>query len=176
MQRDIFEDLAWQHEAYAAGGIDEIERLVSQGELDREALDAWQAIDDGDVEKGNHLLLDREQRKVIQEDYQTMRDHTLDESVPVIGDRIPVGELYTRAFGWLADSPLEEGESFTEWSDAWGDNVADDDTRMTWLTDEVYDPFVDADAEVIERELDRPVDERAEEHRTWPVSEFDYDE
>lgn len=70
MQRKIFEDLAWQHEAYLRGGIEEMRRLRAAGQLDEATLENWEDIASGDTERiarGNRALLYREQKHVIQD-------------------------------------------------------------------------------------------------------------
>ena len=49
MQKQIFDDLSWQHEAYLWGGIGPI-RSVAASEpdaIDPQTLSAWQDIDTG---------------------------------------------------------------------------------------------------------------------------------
>ena len=106
MQREIFEDLAWQHEAYLWGGIEELRRLTSAGELDRATLWAWENIASGDparVARGNEALLWREQRQVIQDDYDDIRRH-----------HGPAGEAFTDLLTWLAESPFPDGRAYRE--------------------------------------------------------------
>jgi hypothetical protein len=85
MQKDIFLDLAWQHEAYigdgVAGGIDEMRRLnaLPGKPLADDALQAWEFIDGGirlghpnTVWQGNELLLKREQQVVLNPGYKAL--------------------------------------------------------------------------------------------------------
>lgn len=101
MQKQIYDDLAWQHEAFANGGIEEMRRLHDTNELDRDALEAWERIAAGDVDEGGYQLLDREQRQIIQDDYKDMRQRTAGP-----GGLVPVGRLFTQSFGLMADSPV----------------------------------------------------------------------
>ncbi len=41
MQKQVFRDLGWQHEAYATGGIEEMRRLDAANELPRGMIEAW---------------------------------------------------------------------------------------------------------------------------------------
>ena len=76
MQKDIFNDLAWQHEAYLAGGIQEMTRLHNSGDLTTDAYQAWLDIDNGIQQnnqsliwQGNVELLKREQQTVLGPSY-----------------------------------------------------------------------------------------------------------
>lgn len=93
MQKDIFFDQAMMHEAYLGGGMDAIEELRAAGLLDNGDPDqtvlAWQQIDDGRrtgnpdlITAGNEYLLFREQHDIIDDSYQTMKDH------PVTGEAV----------------------------------------------------------------------------------------
>ncbi len=86
MQREIFFDMAPAHEAYNHGGMLAIEKLFANDryQFDGEPVDAWRQIDEGrrtgDVElirSGNRELLYREQRFIIDNDYQAMRDRSV---------------------------------------------------------------------------------------------------
>jgi hypothetical protein len=73
MQKEIFMDLAWQHEAYRQGGIEQMRDLAAKGQLDQGMLNAWEDIASGDrarIERGNTELLYREQYQIIQDDYE----------------------------------------------------------------------------------------------------------
>ncbi|MFJ7213006.1 hypothetical protein [Amycolatopsis sp. NPDC098790] len=70
-QRAIFEDLAWQHQAFAEAGLPE---LVAIGGV---PVDAWRDIASGDavrVRRGNRELLLREQKTVVAPYYARIRD------------------------------------------------------------------------------------------------------
>ena len=104
MQRKIFDDLAWQHVAYSEGGIAEMRRLAASGQLPPELLHAWEDIASGEPDRiaaGNEALLNREQRQIIQPDYDEMRGH-----------HGPVGEIFTRVLTWTAQSPIPGGHSY----------------------------------------------------------------
>lgn len=69
-QRAIFDDLAWQHQAFVEAGLPALEGLVVP-------LDAWQDIasrDPGRVRRGNKTLLRREQEVVLAPFYAAIRD------------------------------------------------------------------------------------------------------
>jgi hypothetical protein len=79
MQRDIFEDLAWQHEAYLTAGLEPLEEALARGDIDERTLDAWRHIDSGEpdrVAEAAHLLVYREQHTVLQaEHYDQWPEH-----------------------------------------------------------------------------------------------------
>jgi len=106
MQRKIFDDLAWQHEAYVSGGLPALERAAEGGAIKVPQLRAWERIASGnlsDVAVGNRDLLYREQYVVIQRDYGDMRAHH--------GD---VGEVFTALTTWIAESPVPGGRPYRE--------------------------------------------------------------
>jgi uncharacterized protein YukE len=79
MQREIFEDMAPQHEAYITAGMDGIEALRDDGTIDQTTYDAWSKIDRGSrtgndelIQQGNAALLYREQYWIIRDDYDSM--------------------------------------------------------------------------------------------------------
>lgn len=80
MQKKIFEDLAWMHEAYLSGGIPQIDALYRDRIIDIATLRAWQEIDKGRHSKdeaaaarGNRALLFREQHNIIDRFYVRMQ-------------------------------------------------------------------------------------------------------
>ena len=71
-QRAIFEDLAWQHQAFVEAGLP---ALVAAGSAAR--VDAWRDIASGDparVRRGNKTLLRHEQEVVLAPTYTAIRD------------------------------------------------------------------------------------------------------
>jgi hypothetical protein len=70
-QQAIFEDLAWQHQAFVQAGLPEL--VATAGA----PADAWRDIASGDagrVRRGNHELLLREQKTVVAPFYAQIRD------------------------------------------------------------------------------------------------------
>jgi hypothetical protein len=97
-QRAIFEDLAWQHQAFVEAGLPALE--AATGAL----VDAWRDIASGDparVRRGNHLLLRHEQEVVLAPMYAAIRD------IPDF-DRIPA------RMSADALSPVPGGKPFRE--------------------------------------------------------------
>lgn len=120
MQKQIFDDLGWQHVAYHHGGMAAMDGLFAAGEIDRVHVDAWADIDSGDyhrVLQGNRDLLFHEQSTIIGDDYDAVRDHsaatwamTMGMSViahsPVPGGR-PFREVVPYEAGVYVDTPDE---------------------------------------------------------------------
>jgi uncharacterized protein YukE len=109
MQREIFDDLAWQHEAFLLGGVPLMREIGSRypSDLTQRDLDAWEDIGSGDPERvstGNRELLLREQKRVIQNDYDAMREH-----------HGPVGDLFTYGFSAMADNPIPGGQAYRDY-------------------------------------------------------------
>jgi uncharacterized protein YukE len=109
MQREIFDDLAWQHEAFVLGGAPLLREIGSRypNELPARDVDAWEDIGSGDPERvktGNTDLLMREQERVIQDDYDAMRDH-----------HGPVGDVFTYGFSTMAENPIPGGRAYRDY-------------------------------------------------------------
>lgn len=194
MQKLIFDDLAWQHEAYAIGGIGLMRELHGDNGSTRVPVEAWEKIAAGDVAGGNRDLLYREQRDVIQRNYDQMRDH-----------HGPVGEAFTTVLTISAESPVPGGRSYMDLNhrtleiplppmvpqdpgigpfrldvpglpDGTVDvrvpegNIADFDDRWGWIEGDMLPAYQDRLAEpgVVESIIREPVAERAEDHRMLP--------
>ncbi|HEV2070776.1 MAG TPA: hypothetical protein VGR26_13365 [Acidimicrobiales bacterium] len=105
MQRNIFDDLAWQHVAYQEGGIDALLALNAERVLKDEHLRAWRHIDSGDtggVQWGNLRLLRYEQDQIIGDDYDAIRNHS------------EATWLLTLGMSVVAESPIPGGRPFRE--------------------------------------------------------------
>jgi hypothetical protein len=83
MQKEIFLDMATAHEAYLDGGLPAIQKLYASDPYNYAAqtIQAWRDIDSGRrtgnqdlIAKGNKALLRREQRFVINDNYEAMYD------------------------------------------------------------------------------------------------------
>lgn len=99
MQKDIFDDLAWQHVAYAEGGLTALKNVPST-EMPARVLAAWTDIDSGDparIAAGNRELLYREQHDTIQANYDRIREHST------------VTHLLTVGMSVMAESPVPNG-------------------------------------------------------------------
>ena len=70
-------------------------------------MDAWEDIGSGDAERiqqGNADLLLREQERVIQDDYDAMREH-----------HGPVGDVFTYGFSTMAENPMPGGQAYRDY-------------------------------------------------------------
>lgn len=86
MQKEIFLDMATAHEAYRCGGMEAIEALFGEDPygFGPETVEAWNQIDQGRetddsglIAQGNGTLLFREQRYIIDDDYQEMYERPI---------------------------------------------------------------------------------------------------
>ncbi len=192
MQKEIFDDLAWQHEAYLWGGIGAIRSVAASqpDAIDPQTLSAWEDIDTGDpelIDRGNEQLLYREQSQVIQDDYDAMRGH-----------HGPVGEAFTYMTTTMADNPIPGGQPYREFDpivlelDAtptvpiigWdppgpeahittpfpAGNIADFNDRWAWISEDMlpnYETLVH-DPSAMQQIVDTPVTDRADDARQLP--------
>jgi hypothetical protein len=198
MQKEIFMDLGWQLHAYDQGGIAEMRRLAEAGELTPEQLEAWEDIASGDPERiaqGNEALVIREQRDILQNEYDEMLDR-------------PLGDVMTYVFSVIAPSPVPDGRPFREVVDdveidlpeievgidiPFGGpdisvgidlpeigvdtplptgNVANWDDRWQWIQEDMmphYQDLLKNDPDRIYEEIERPVEERAQDYRLIPL-------
>ncbi len=79
-QKQIFYDMAWTHRAYMASGLWAIEHVVAKAGDRITNLDAWELIDAGirvsdtaQINQGNGELLRREQKDVVQKNYNILK-------------------------------------------------------------------------------------------------------
>ena len=192
MQKQIFDDMAWQHIAYSEGGIAEMRRLAASGQLPPELLDAWEDIASGEPDRvaaGNEVLLIREQRQIIQPDYDEMRAH-----------HGPVGEVFTRVLTWTAQSPIPGGRDNGDVVNhrlevdvpcgllmplpalVFGcpsisvevprGNIADFNDRWEWISGDMlpaYRDLIENDPAHLDELLHTPVAELADGHRMIPL-------
>jgi uncharacterized protein DUF2515 len=79
MQKNIFMDLAWQHQAYVEGGLSALGAAYNRGDMSAANYEAWVKIASGDKAaqwEGNKALLMREQSEVLPPGYERIRDLT----------------------------------------------------------------------------------------------------
>jgi hypothetical protein len=125
MNKAVFDDMAWQHEAFLIGGVNTLELLADysqQQQIDLANLAAWQSIATGNAQgiaAANHDLLFREQWVVLQPLWNDVGFHT---GIPI---------------GWMARSPLPNGVSFADFTGAIFESIADFNTRWPWLRDDM---------------------------------------
>ncbi|WP_309890240.1 SH3 domain-containing protein [Archangium sp.] len=126
MGQDIFNDLAWLHEAYLASGLTELKRLLGLGAITPAYYSAWELIDSTTPEKmwqGNSELLRFEQRDILKVGYMELQKMPL---VPTI-------------MSALANSPHPWGKSFYAYhSVAKGREVTHYNARWEWLEKNIW--------------------------------------
>ncbi|MFO7171274.1 MAG: DUF2515 family protein [Chloroflexota bacterium] len=119
----VFADIYWQHLAYERAGLAEIEAIAASEGLVEQLLDGWRQIDagrrGGDPElvwRGNTLLLEYEQRQVLQ---------------PGVYDTDPA--LWQRIAGWIPSPIPEQYETFASFSS--GSDVGVFAARWRWIVE-----------------------------------------
>ena len=186
MQLAIFLDLAWQHEAFLAGGIEAMRAALDRSEIDEDTLEAWEHLEAGRVAAGTRLLVYREQRDVLQDDhYASWPEHARDlawvtsamASSPVPGGRsfwdvVPptVTTMPRRSTSPLTPLTPVPGERSVPQLHEW------DGARRVWIDDDMlgaFDRFVGGDD--AGQVLATPVDQRAQEFRTTSIAELPAD-
>ena len=123
MNKEIFEDLAWMHQAYVTGGIAEITQLHDAGEIPDDIYQAWLLIDSGDpanVKKGNAILLQREQQIVLKRGYAAL-------STMSVGP-VSVATIMSRN----ATNPIPGGKDFLKTVPS--GNLTNYNDRWKWIT------------------------------------------
>lgn len=168
IQKAIFSDLAWQHEAYLLGGPAAIRRAVNKlpaGQrrqaMDPRTMRAWEDIASGDlarVEGGNFRLVEREQLPVVQRYYDRMLDRSS-------------GPAFTEELTQNAGSPFPDGETYEEYSErVHGDtkgNIALYADRIRFIRESIWPDHQELLRRPggVERMLARDFDEQAEDFR-----------
>ena len=108
MQKEIFDDIGYQHQAFANGGIAEINRLVRAGVIsDPLVVGAWNDFNSGDPRKlaqGTMKMANFEQNVVIADNYDTMRGHGLQ------------GEGFTLAMSIVGTPSIPGAQSYSQFS------------------------------------------------------------
>lgn len=108
MQRQIFDDMAVQHYAFQVGGLDLVQGFAEGTPVNgrpptRDAIDRtmapWVLFEAGAIDESTGLLVDREQRDIIQDDYSQIWDHS------------PAAKLFVTGAGFTAVDP-SGGPSF----------------------------------------------------------------
>ncbi|WP_434318977.1 hypothetical protein [Leifsonia sp. P73] len=132
MQKEIFLDQARQHEAFLTGGMKEIERLRASGAIDRKTAIAWRQIASGDpaqIAEGNAFLLKREQKDIIDDNYDAMRNHPI------------TGEAMTQMITLIGAASIPGAKTFPEvFSEG---NIADKDDRWALIEKDTLPVYQD---------------------------------
>jgi hypothetical protein len=156
MQKAIFMDLAWQHQAYREGGITALAAAHTRGDLTDELMAAWRDIDSGDsarVNAGNMALLKREQYEVLQGGSSGKGFYGLIQDIPD-NDAIP------EAMSEEARSPIPGGRPFQEVVPGGDITVFTD--RWKWLTEDMIPAFEKLDPTTLQRLVQKSLDELAD--------------
>ena len=143
MQKAIFSDLAWQHEAFVLGGAAAIHGAVAKlppsqrpGVMPRETSKAWDDIASGEPDRvaaGNFKLIKREQGPVIQRYYDQMFNRHGAEGAAVTAG-------LTRA----ADTPIPGSKTYVEYSHnpvlngVPEGNIAHYSDRIKWIRESLW--------------------------------------
>ncbi len=189
MQKQIFDDMAWKHAAYSLGGIDLMREMHDGGQLSPRELAPFEQIASGVPERvraGNEALLYREQRNIIQNDYDALRDHDG-----------PIGEGFSTMLTWTANNPIPGGHAYRDDFHHNAEipvplpgpigifvhphvsipvqvptgNVADFDDRWRWITQDMLPNYQQllTDPQAMAHIVDEPVAERADDWRMVPL-------
>lgn len=200
MQKEIFMDLAWQFHAYDQGGIEEMRRLQEAGELTGEQLAVWEDIASGDPERmadAAEELARHEQHDILQNEYDDMRNRPLGDVITYMfsvtaASPVPDGAPFREVIddvevdlpevGVSVDLPLlpEIGGS-VDLPDFEFDNplplptgnISNWGDRWQWVQDDIlptYQDLIDNDMDRIREEMNRSVEDRAEDFRLVPLS------
>ncbi|MGH7990239.1 MAG: hypothetical protein ACREDS_08650, partial [Limisphaerales bacterium] len=162
MNIDIYNDLAWQFEAYNKGGLQAL-NIIYVGEtnafLDSTNIVAWREIDDGisnnipsEIQAGNALLAYHEQLTILQPDYDTLSSMT---GVSIL-------------LSALAQNPVPTGIAFT--NSVPGGNICVFNDRWKWVTNSVgiWPPWINASPTTQSQWVDIPLLTRATNYVTNP--------
>jgi hypothetical protein len=152
MQKAIFMDLAWQHEAYREGGLKALAAAKARGEIGDDLLAAWQDIESGDsgrVNAGNAALLQREQLDVLQGGgfYAQIQN-------------IPDNDIIPETMSEEALSPIPGGRPFAKVVS--GGDITKFNDRWKWLKEDMIPAFEKLDRATLERLVNKSLDELAD--------------
>ena len=142
--RAVFEDMYWQHMAYQDGGIQALEQMAANGDVDSDQIDAWRLLDQGvqsgnqdTIWAGNQALLRYEQEQILQPMYERERQMWADLSGNGYGD-LPVIRHIPYVRDWVGDgldfpSAINGGVSFQDYME--NGDIGNYDQRMKWIED-----------------------------------------
>lgn len=143
----IFEDLGWQHRAYVASSIWALEYVnkkdtTSGNELRKVAIADWHRIDEGiqsdqplteEIVAGNKSLLEREQRRIIQDVYDQIKLLQISVEATIAGFQfsIPLPINYPQLMSAMTRNPIPGGIKFSQFNS--NGNIANFDNRWPWI-------------------------------------------
>lgn len=147
-QQAIFEDLAWQHQAFVEKGLKELEAF--QGV----PISAWRDIASNDsarVWHGNKALLRREQEVILAPFYQAVRDMTDMDMIP-------------KQMSERAESPIPDGKPFRVVVPGGDITLLAD--RWKWIETDMLPAYQRLTPERRRKLVNHPLTELA--NRRWP--------
>ncbi|MEM7806678.1 MAG: hypothetical protein AAF561_01035 [Planctomycetota bacterium] len=128
MAQEIYDDVTWQHLAYEAGGLREINRLAQAGDIPSgtagpafvDVRNAWQQIDSGVpalIDSGNLDLMDQEQNVTLVRGYNVIAGLNVAELRAFPGGAVVVPIPAPISITLMAyRRPFPGGTSFAAWS------------------------------------------------------------
>lgn len=147
-QRSIFEDLAWQHQAFVEAGVSELRAHPGV------PIDAWQDIDSGAptrIWNGNKTLLRREQEMVLAPFYKAVRDIKDFDQIP-------------RQMSDKAESPIPDGKPFR--TVVPGGDITVFADRWKWIETDMLPAYERLTSERRRQLVNTPLADLAD--RRWP--------
>jgi hypothetical protein len=149
MQKNIFMDLAWQHQAYVEGGLPALKAAYDRGDMSAANYEAWAKIASGDENarwEGNKTLLMREQSQILPPDYERIQDMWGGGSIT---DKISENTV----------SPIPGGAPFQSlYPDG---DVTDFKDRWTWIEDHMLPEYKALGDEYTRALVSQPLDQLA---------------
>lgn len=129
MNKAVYVDMSWQHQAYIDGGIAAISKLASHMP---KIVEAWTWIDGGKVAQGNQRLLRREQSVILQPYYDDL------------ASRAGLGGA-AELFRYFTDSPVPGGRHFHDFNPKGSLNRFKD--RWEWIERDMLPAWLEMDVE-----------------------------
>jgi hypothetical protein len=150
MQKNIFMDMAWQHQAYVEGGLSALGSAYARGDLSAAEYEAWTKIASGDAKQvwaGNHYLLLREQSEILPPDYERIND-------------MWGGGTIASQISDNTQSPIPGGASFRSlYPDG---DVTDLGNRWRWIEDHMLPEYKSLGEAYTRTLVNQPLEELAE--------------
>jgi hypothetical protein len=134
--RAVFEDMYWQHMAYQDGGIQALEQMAANGDVDSDQIDAWRLLDQGvqsgnqdTIWAGNQALLRYEQEKILQPMYERNREMWAEMSA---NGYEPAYDFFDNPFGLgKFPSAIDGGVSFHDYIE--NGDIGNFPDRWEWI-------------------------------------------
>lgn len=150
MQKNIFMDLGWQHQAYKEGGLPALTASYERGDLSLANYEAWVKIATGDENakwEGNGALLLKEQSEILPPDYERIQD-------------MWGGGFITDNISENTASPIPGGKSFQElYPDG---DVTNFEDRWKWIQDHMLPEYRALGDDYTKTLVNQPLEELGE--------------